>query len=136
MEGFHAHCLRHMPHPMADDALRIAFDAIQRATLADEDAVAAFLDGAHGRHFASDMLARIWPDGASCPDRPMPDAVAATVARWMGWSIDLQTARRFGIRHGQPYLTGWVTHYGLTGGTDTAPRLMISRDGTDGACDA
>lgn len=112
METFHSRCLRHMPHPMADDALRMAFDAIQRATLADEDAVVAFLDGEHGSHLAAGIVRAVW-SGSSEAARLLDAIIDAEVTRWMGWSIDLQTARRFGIRHGQPYLTGWVTHYGL-----------------------
>ena len=85
----------------------VAFEAIQHATGADADAVRAFLDSRHGRHFA-DELANHLHAGAE-----LHNAIAAATATWMGWRIGRRTSRATGIPAGRPYLTGMVLDAGI-----------------------
>lgn len=91
----------------APKAWPIAFATIRDATDADPDAVRAFLDGRHGRHFA-DAVQDAVHGGAT-----LADAVATATARWMGWRIGRRTARETGIPEGLPYLTGFVADAGI-----------------------
>ena len=84
----------------------VAFAAIQQATGEDDDAVRAFLDSRHGRHFADGVRDRMQHTG-------LQDAVAATTAEWMGWTISRRTSRETGIPAGLPMLTGFVIQEGI-----------------------
>ena len=44
-------------------------------------------------------------------------AIEATIGRWQGWRIGRRNSRDEGIPAGLPYLTGWVTHFGVLGET-------------------
>jgi len=79
-----------------------ALAAITEATGAEADAVRAFLDSRHGRHFADDVMGRL------DVSEPLDAAIGATTARWMGWRISRRTSREAGIPAGLPYLTGFV----------------------------
>ena len=48
------------------------------------------------------------------PDK-LEEAIEAAIARWQGWRIGRRTSRDEGIPVGLPYLTGWVTHFGILG---------------------
>ena len=68
-----------------------------------------FLDRRHGRHFADDVA------GELARGDTLKEAIDAAIARWMGWRISRRTFRDEGIPAGLPYLTGWVTHFGILG---------------------
>lgn len=85
----------------------LAFAAIAKATDADPDAVRAFLDSRHGRHFADTVVDRM-ASGAS-----VAGAIDSAVATWLGWTIGRQTSRQYGIPRGIPYLTGFVLQSGI-----------------------
>jgi hypothetical protein len=84
----------------------VAFAAIRDATAADPDAVRAFLDSRHGRHFADEVVSRM-------QDGTLERAVAITTRSWMAWSISRRTSRETGIPVGLPYLTGFVISEGI-----------------------
>ena len=91
-------------HADADAAWPLAITAIADATGCTPEEVRAFLDSRHGRHFADDAA------NALFERRPLPDAIAAAVTKWMGWTINRATVRETGIPKGLPYLTGFVMH--------------------------
>ncbi|WP_431266988.1 hypothetical protein [Dankookia sp. P2] len=91
----------------AEAAWPVAFAAIQQATGAEAEAVRAFLDGRHGRHFA-DGVQDAMHAGAG-----ITEAIAATTARRMGWRINRRTARETGLPAGRPYLSGFVLDAGI-----------------------
>lgn len=91
----------------AAEAWPRAFAAITEATDAESDAVRAFLDSRHGRHFADDVVVRL--DSGVTLDA----AIAAATARWMGWRISRRTSQQTGIPAGLPYLTGFVIDAGI-----------------------
>jgi len=82
----------------------MALTAIAEATGQPADAVRAFLDSRHGRHFADDVLNQMHAGLAPV------DAVRAATQQWMGWKIGRQTSKQYGIPRGLPYLTGFVIH--------------------------
>ena len=86
-------------------AWALATTAIAKATGGTPEAVRAFLDSRHGRHFADDVASELFNG------RTLAEAVDAAVATWMAWKIDKQTQREYGIPRGLPYLTGWVIHH-------------------------
>jgi hypothetical protein len=94
--------IRH--HADSDQAWALAFPAIAAATGASAEGVRAFLDSRHGRHFADEVANELFAG------RALPGAVAAAVARWMGWRIGRRTEQETGIPRGLPYLTGLVMH--------------------------
>ncbi|MEW5890356.1 MAG: hypothetical protein AB1768_15245 [Pseudomonadota bacterium] len=88
----------------AAEAWPSAMAAISEATGEPLEAVRAFLDSKHGRHFADDVRNGLY-QGLT-----LKDAIHAATQRWMGWTIGRQTSRNYGIPHGLPYLTGFVIH--------------------------
>jgi hypothetical protein len=91
----------------AAEAWPVAFAGIHAATGAAPEAVRAFLDSSHGRHFADEV------QNAMHYGDSLADATANTVARWMDWRIGRGTSRATGIPVGLPYLTGFVVHEGI-----------------------
>lgn len=88
----------------AQAAWPIAMNAISDATGQPFEAVRAFLDSRHGRHFADEVLNRKHAGHA------LHDAIRAATRQWMGWTIGRQTSKDYGIPRGLPYLTGFVIH--------------------------
>ena len=86
----------------------IAMTAISDATCQPLESVRLFLDSRHGRHFADDVQNGLFA-GAT-----LADAIEQATARWMGWTISLQTSKQYGIPRGLPYLTGFVIHCEVT----------------------
>jgi hypothetical protein len=86
---------------------------IAAETDASPDAVRDFLDSRHGRHFADDVVSEL----AKAGHEHLEAAIEATIGRWQGWRIGRRTSRDEGIPAGLPYLTGWVTHFGILGET-------------------
>ena len=82
----------------------IALLAIAETTGTSPDAVRAFLDSRHGRHFADEVLNQIHAG------RSLVDAIRAATTQWMTWKINRHTAKDYGIPRGLPYLTGFVIH--------------------------
>jgi hypothetical protein len=68
--------MRHHADP--NEAWKLAFAAIMQATGSDPVAVRAFLDSPHGERFADEAVMPMHEG------RPLPDAIAAAVDRWMG----------------------------------------------------
>jgi hypothetical protein len=83
-----------------------ALSQIAQATGEAAEAVRAFLDSRHGRHFANHVL-----DQAQA--LPLPQAIAKATQAWMAWSISRQTSSATGIPRGLPYLTGFVIQEAL-----------------------
>ena len=92
----------------AEAAWPIAMTAISDATCQPLESVRLFLDSRHGRHFADDVQNGLFA-GAT-----LADAIEQATARWMGWTIGLQTSKQYGIPRGLPYLTGFVIHCEVT----------------------
>jgi hypothetical protein len=86
----------------ADPAWPLAMNAISAATDLPLEAVRAFLDSRHGRHFADSVLNGIF-HGVT-----LEDAINSATRQWMTWTISRRTTREYGIPAGLPYLTGWV----------------------------
>ena len=82
----------------------MALTAIAEATGQPPDAVRAFLDSRHGRHFADDVLNQMHAGLA------LVDAVRAATQQWIDWKIGRQTSKQYGIPRGLPYLAGFVIH--------------------------
>ena len=91
----------------APSAWEIALPAIATITGCEFEAVRAFLDSRHGRHFADEVRNQLLKDKA------LADAIDAAITEWMGWTIGRQTSKQYGIPRGLPYLTGFVTHCGI-----------------------
>jgi len=91
----------------AADAWPLAMTKIAEATGADLEAVRAFLDSRHGRHFADSVQDQLYGGKA------LDAAVNAAIDQWMGWTISRQTSKDYGIPRGLPYLTGFVVHTGI-----------------------
>jgi hypothetical protein len=91
-----------------DAAWNCASLMIQRETGAEREAIRAFLDSAHGRHFADDVWCAMSRAGQT-----MRTGITSTCDRWMGWRIGRSTSGLHGIPAGLPYLTGWVEHEGI-----------------------
>ena len=88
----------------APAAWAIALPAIAQITGCTTDAVRAFLDSRHGRHFADEVQNHLYVG------KGLEQAVQAATQKWMGWSIGRHTAKDYGIPRGLPYLTGFVIH--------------------------
>ena len=91
----------------ASDAWPLAMTRIAEATGADLEAVRAFLDSRHGRHFADSVQDQLYGGKA------LDAAVEASIDQWMGWTIGRRTSKDYGIPRGLPYLTGFVINEGL-----------------------
>ena len=88
----------------APAAWPIALPAIAAITGCTPDAVRAFLDSRHGRHFADEVRNHLHAG------KSLEHAVQATIQQWMEWTIGRHTARTYGIPRGMAYLTGFVIH--------------------------
>ncbi len=88
----------------APAAWAIALPAIATVTGCEPDAVRAFLDSRHGRHFADEVKNHLLKGKA------LADAIDATITQWMTWTIGRLTSKQHGIPRGLPYLTGFVVH--------------------------
>jgi hypothetical protein len=91
----------------AANAWPLAMVRIAEATGADLEAVRAFLDSRHGRHFGDSVQDQLYGGKA------LDAALAAAIGQWMGWTIGRQTSKDYGIPRGLPYLTGFVVHAGI-----------------------
>ncbi|HYF06247.1 MAG TPA: hypothetical protein VD970_01395 [Acetobacteraceae bacterium] len=80
----------------AAEAWPVAFAAIEDATGADPDAVRAFLDSRHGRHFADEVVGQLHA-GAG-----LPEAIAQARATWMAGGSGGAPTARAGSRRGCP----------------------------------
>jgi hypothetical protein len=85
----------------------MAMTRIAEATWADLEAVRAFLDSRHGRHFADAVQDQLYAGKA------LDAALDAAIDQWMGWTISRHTSRETGIPQGLPYLTGFAINEGL-----------------------
>ena len=90
----------------------IAFVAIRQATAAETEAVRAFLDSRHGRHFADEVQNHLHERAS------LENAISSAIARWMTWRIGKGTSRATGIPVGLPYLTGFVVQEGILAEAD------------------
>ena len=91
----------------ADAAWAIAFPAVLAATESTAEGVRDFLDSRHGRHFADDVHNGVHAG------LDLTTATEAAIARWMGWTLDRQTAREISMPKGLPYLKGFVLYFSL-----------------------
>ncbi len=91
----------------ADTAWAIAFPALLAATGGSAAGVRDFLDSRHGRHFADDVHNGIHAG------LDLTAAIEAAITRWMGWSINRETAREIAMPKGLPYLKGFVLYFSL-----------------------
>ena len=91
----------------ADAAWAIAFPAVLAATEGTAEGVRDFLDSRHGRHFADDVHNGIHAG------LDLTAAIEAAITRWMGWTLDRETAREIAMPKGLPYLKGFVLYFSL-----------------------
>ena len=91
----------------ADAAWAIAFPAITKVTVGSAEGVRDFLDSRHGRHFADDVHNGIHTGLG------LERAIDAAITRWMGWTINRETAREIAMPKGLPYLKGFVLYFSL-----------------------
>ncbi|MBP9904520.1 MAG: hypothetical protein KBF66_03110 [Rhodoferax sp.] len=88
----------------ASAAWPIASTAIATATGCEPEQIRAFLDSRYGRHFADEVQNGLFV-GAR-----LEEAIDTATAKWMGWRINLQTSKEYGIPRGMAYLSGFVVH--------------------------
>ncbi len=91
----------------ADAAWAIAFPAVLAATEGTAEGVRDFLDSRHGRHFADDVHNGIHAG------LDLTAAIDTAITRWMGWTINWETAREIAMPKGLPYLKGFVLYFSL-----------------------
>ena len=91
----------------AQEAWGIAFPAVAKATGGSAEGVRDFLDSRHGRHFADDVHNGVHAG------LYLTAAIEAAITRWMGWTLDRQTAREIAMPKGLPYLKGFVLYFSL-----------------------
>ena len=91
----------------ADAAWAIAFPAIAKVTMGSAEGVRDFLDSRHGRHFADDVHNGIHAG------LDLTAATEAAITRWIGWTINRETAREIAMPKGLPYLKGFVLYFSL-----------------------
>jgi len=92
----------------AEVAWPLAMTAISNATGQPLESVRLFLDSRHGRHFSDDVRNQM------LVGKGIKQAIQGAVAQWMGWTINLQTSKQYGIPRGLPLLTGFVIHCEVT----------------------
>lgn len=92
----------------ANIAWPLAMASISKATHQPLEAVRSFLDSTHGRHFAHEV------QNALFLGKTLPDAIYIATQQWMGWKIEPQASKDYGIPCGLPYLTGFVIHAEIT----------------------
>lgn len=90
-----------------DTAWAIAFLAVLAATDSTAEGVRDFLDSRHGRHFADDVHNGIHAG------LDLTAAIDTAITRWMGWTINWETAREIAMPKGLPYLKGFVLYFSL-----------------------
>ncbi len=90
-----------------EEAWALAFQAVSKATGADDEDIRLFLDSRHGRHFADNVANKLYTGDS------MKKAIDAATTRWMGWTISCRTSRDTGIPAGLAYLTGFVANAGI-----------------------
>ena len=91
----------------AEAAWAIAFPGVLAATDGTAEGVRDFLDSRHGRHFADYVGSRVYSG------EDLSSAIEITVARWMRWVVDRETAREIAMPTGLPYLKGFVLYFSL-----------------------
>jgi hypothetical protein len=91
----------------ADAAWAIAFPAVLAATEGTAEGVRDFLDSRHGRHFADDVHNGVHAG------LDLTAAIEAAITRWMGWTINRETAREIAMPKGLLYLKGFVLYFSL-----------------------
>ena len=89
----------------ANAAWAIAFPAVLAATEGTAEGVRDFLDSRHGRHFAVDVHNGIHAG------LDLTAAIETAITRWMGWTINRETAREISMPRGLPYLKGFVLYF-------------------------
>ncbi|WP_300319249.1 hypothetical protein [Accumulibacter sp.] len=94
-------------HDDAEVAWPLAMRAISNATGQPLESVRLFLDSRHGRHFSDDVRNQM------LVGKDVEQAIHAAITQWMGWTINLQTSKQYGIPRGLPHLTGFVIHYAI-----------------------
>ena len=92
----------------AERAWPIAMTAISDATCQPLESVRLFLDSRHGRHFSDDVRNQL------LVGKTLKQAIHAAITQWMGWTINRQTSKQYGIPRGLPHLTGFVIHCEVT----------------------
>jgi len=92
----------------AETAWPIAMTAISDATCQPLESVRLFLDSRHGRHFSDDVRNQL------LVGKTLKQAIHAAITQWMGWTINRQTSKQYGIPRGLPHLTGFVIHCEVT----------------------
>jgi hypothetical protein len=93
----------------ADVAWPSAMTAISNATGQPLESVRLFLDSRHGRHFSDDVRNQMLVGKGT-----LEQAIHAAITQWMGWTINRQTSKQYGIPRGLPHLTGFVIHCEVT----------------------
>lgn len=88
----------------AETAWPLAMTAISEAIGQPLESVRLFLDSRHGRHFADDVQNQLFAGIG------LEGAISAAIREWMGWTIDRQTSKDYGIPKGMNYLMGFVIH--------------------------
>jgi len=91
----------------AEAAWAIAFPAVLAATEGTAEGVRDFLDSRHGRHFADDVHNSVHAG------LDLTASIDAAIGRWMGWTINRETAREIAMPKGLPYLKGFVLYFSL-----------------------
>ena len=91
----------------AEAAWAIAFPAVLAATDGTPEGVRDFLDSRHGRHFADDVHNGIHAG------LDLRVVIQSAITRWMGWTINRETAREIAMPKGLPYLRGFVLYFSL-----------------------
>ena len=93
----------------AQAAWALAFPAVAKATGGSAEGVRDFLDSRHGRHFADDVHNGVHAG------LDLTAAIETAITRWMGWTINRETAREISMPRGLPYLKGFVLYFRLKG---------------------
>lgn len=91
----------------ADAAWAITSRSVLAATEGTPEGVRDFLDSRHGRHLADDVHNGIHAG------LDLTVAIEAAISRWMGWTINRETACEIGMPKGLPYLKGFVLYFSL-----------------------